>query len=243
MSAGLAATMGVALVVPGWASAASGDARQLTRSELLRVGLHVSDLPKALRPGEEGRTSVVRSGRSANGPDLCIDRDVDIVRGPTPRRHVAAVIPIAGSAQQLSITGTRSDIYQYPSARRAAAAFTRITTVSKTCVFDEKVEMNAGGIKLTADARGVVGRTSRLAGVRGLTLLFRARAQAALPPLFDASALADRYSAYHLAGATIVRVAYSQAEAVDGKATLNRKRKEFVRQTAVTVARRVVRLS
>lgn len=230
------------LVLPTGAHAGGG--HQLTRAELLRVGLHVSDLPKALRPGEEGRISVVRAGRSAQGPDLCIKKSIELARGPDPRRHVAAVIPIAGSARQLSITGTRSDIYQYPSPHRAAAVFERVKQRARNlCRYNEKVTMDAGGITLTADAKGVVGSTTRVAGVPGLTVLFRARAEAALPPLFDASALADRYSAYHLAGATIVRVSYAQAEAVDGKASLNAKRKKYVRQTAVTVARRVLRLS
>ncbi|MEI2716409.1 MAG: hypothetical protein V9E98_05340 [Candidatus Nanopelagicales bacterium] len=239
---GLAVVVGAGLGIPS--SGQAGNHQQLTRAQLLQVGLHVSDLPASLRTGEKGRTSVIRAGRTADGPDICLKKSVDIARGPDPRRHVVSVIPVDGDAQQLSITATRSDIYQYRSQRRAAAAFDKIRQKArKSCRYNEKVTMNTGGIKLTADAKGVVGSTSRLDGVRGMTVLFRARAEAALPPLFDASALADRYSAYHLAGGTIVRVSYAQAEAVEGKASLNNKRKKYVRQTAVTIARRVLQLS
>ena len=233
VSAALAVALPLAITGPVQA----GAYRPLDERALANSSLSAADVPRWMRRGTEPQMlSEFKKGRRAARPDLC-PSDVAAspnVLGRRAHQSMQSVAFTRGGPDAVRATLIESSIFQYRSREDAESAWAFLNAQAQTCqdFVVEDVDPFGGRVYQEVDTR-----------VRALPSLFGASGLEIFTDLsagvedFDLVIRGDIYAHYYLAGASVVRIQFTN---VNGDSRgVGRVSEGFVRTMAIVLAQRV----
>lgn len=220
----------------------------LTKKEMIRSGVRVSDVPTSLRDQRPKRQNSFQRGKRALAPDLCLKTNGKTRYGKKPKRSSESQITLLDDADELRFKETNSNLYAYRNTKQAFRAFRHLRRQAKRCTLRQKVVINKDGQRIVIRVKGRYRPSSTIGGVRGfalgfdLTMTDDSAAKLGVGPT-GLRLAADQYSAYHLSGATIVRVEYAKVAINGSQRGVSKQARRYVRKTSRKVTSRVWRAS
>ncbi|MDA9913194.1 hypothetical protein N9D66_01925 [Candidatus Nanopelagicales bacterium] len=224
------------LALAGAPASASHHLDPLSKKEMKRAGLKVSDIPASYGTDLK-RDFTYSKGKKAAKPDLCLKGNGDPREGKKPWRSSTNLVGLAEDLDNFTFTETNSNLYQYRNSKKALHAFRDLRKQAKKCVGTEKAKFDADGVKGEIDISAKKKKAARIGDVNGFGLELDLSLSIDVADVVDLSLIADQYAIYHLSGATIVRVEYADVSGEDLNA-VTKTVKRYVKDTARTVTYR-----
>ncbi|MCH9816347.1 MAG: hypothetical protein K0U64_07830 [Actinomycetia bacterium] len=236
---GTAAVIGLTagLALAGAPANASHHLDPLSKQEMKKAGLRVSDVPDSFG-SDLKRDFTYTKGKKAAKPDLCLKGNGDTRYGKKPWRAAENLVGLAEDLDNFTFTETNSNLYQYRNSKKALRAFRDLRKKANKCVGTEKAKFNADGVKGKIDISAKKKKAARIGDVNGFGLELDLSLSIDIEKAgLDLSLIADQYAIYHLSGATIVRVEYADVSGEDLNA-VTKTVKKYVKATARAVTYR-----
>ncbi len=217
-------------------------ATHLTRSEMQSALMRKSDVPRSVRfAGQklQRETSFFPSSETL-GPDLCISRNGDDIRGRKPVNSALAEIQLAASDLEGTISTASNTIYNYGTPRHAQAAWKQMRhVVKKRCVGTVPFNLSEDGTTASGTVTQKSRSTKKLFGARGFTLFSDVSLSVSGP--IDISIIGDQFAAYRRVGSAVVRVEFARISLSDTKIGINKKRRAWTKAEVGRVAQRLAK--
>lgn len=230
VAASVAITLPMALAQPAQAAVYV----PLNDLRLAASSLAAGDVPQWMSRGTTPvARQVLRKGREADSPGLCLDRSGEPLEGKQARQSMYSSVDLRMN------TDVGSYIYQYSSRDAAVRAWNNLNSLAAQCEGRIEVDLSDEGISTRMVVNTTVSQTRPLYGTAGLTLFLDFDL---VVKAFDTkfAFVGDSYVSYYLAGTSIVGVAFASSEGTRGVGRITR---GYVDTMSIVVAQRVERRS
>ena len=235
------ASLAVLLVTGPPASAGDTPCSQYGPRQLAAASMRAGDIPE--RFGSQPTRAVDYRGCGQTKKfEVCVDKNGRKINGVAPGSHmnVSYTLYSRGSGNNITETvATSSDIYSYPTVSASSRAWNRLTSDIARCAPIVKTQRVMQNIPIDVVVTQRVRETKTVNGFPGFQNGQTVAVDAGSGPQ-QLLVFVDGFTAYRLAGSTIVRTQFAHYNQTSlASVRLSTGRKRWTAREAVTVANRI----